>query len=161
MAGESEVWLDAIARVAATIEGIKAAKAYAGGKGGAPATVVKPLPDVLQETPAALVVMREGEILAGTWERQTHTVELQIYFSREDLGDAYGELTKYPARVGMAFEAHSKAFLASGVQSSIPLNYRIEDVEWPITPEGPWPLYIVLIWDIQVKVNIPRNYQAA
>lgn len=159
MSDATEVWFDAVAKVAAGIEGIKGAIAYAAGSGGQGATV-RPIPRNLADTPAAVLYYRGGTPVPGGAERIKHRVQLRIYVPRTDLGDSYGLLVSFPRRVLTAYQARAKAFLE--VASVMVVEFGgIESEEWPprvafeAESSGRW--FLVL----PVELEVVENYHNA
>lgn len=153
----TETWFDAVARTAATIEGIKGGLAYAAGTGGQGVTV-RPIPRSLPDTPAAVLYYRGARVTTGSGLfRLTHTVQLRIYIPRTDLGAAIGELVKYPARVMAAFRVRGQAF---GTADAVTVNnfLGVETEEWPpraayeSESAGKW--YLVLPVELEVVETI-------
>lgn len=150
----TETWMDQIGRVAAGITGIK--KVYSGGKSASAGTagVVYSLPDVLPETPAAVLFYGGGTVIPGMHERNTRDVELAIYVRRVKSGDAYALLLPFDERVIATFAPRAAAY--QSVESCLVVGMGgIEDREW-----GP-DSYLVLPFRLEVKFNVSRQYTAA
>jgi len=156
----TETWFDAVARVAATVEGIKGAVAYAAGTGGQ-GSAVKPIPRSLSETPAAVLYYRgTGAIRQSNAQRIEHLVQLRIYVPRSDLGDAYGLLMRFPRRVLDALEARTKAF--GNIEAVTVLSFgAVEQEEWPPTQDGTGKWYLVLPAELQAVEYKSASYQPA
>lgn len=155
----TETWFDAVARVAATIEGISGGVAYAAGTGGQGSTV-KPIPRSLAETPAAVLYYRGGPIANASWERIKHRVQLRIYVPRTDLGDAYGLLMKFPRRVLTAF--YPRAAAHGTLAACLPVEFgAVEQEEWPPTQDGSGKWYLVLPVELEAVEMTAVSYTAA
>jgi len=154
----TETWFDAVARVVATIEGIKGGIAYAAGTGGQGSTV-RAIPRSLVETPAAVLYYRgTGNVRWASAQRIEHLVQLRIYVPRTDLGDAYGLLMRFPRRVADAIEARSKAYGNIEVVSLLSFG-AVEQEEWPPTQDQTGKWYLVLPAELQAVEYKAASYQ--
>jgi hypothetical protein len=141
MVGEtSETWFDAIAAVAAGIEGI-ATGAFGAGTtdlssiqtDGSPA--VQPMIDEeLMIAPAAVLAYAGGPVThSGQWQDQKHQLELSIWVDREPIAASYAMAIGFVAKVLAAFPQHAKAYsLHPALQHVLVMNLGA------ITPRA-WP----------------------
>jgi hypothetical protein len=161
MAAKSLI-ISAIAAIGLDVVGINDEAVY--GPSGA-VTGVKEVPeDIGVALPAFLMLPGEGEVIPGSWERQTWTLDGTIWTSYEPRGENVRLLTDFQELVLAAFRAKSKGFLAahgdSGVQSALFTGFRpIEGRQWQRRESAPW--YLVLPFSIEVKVNRAVTYQSA
>lgn len=146
---DTAVWFDAVAKVAATIEGIKGGIAYAAATGGQGASV-RPIPRSLSDTPAAILYYRGGTPFMTGAEKVKHRVQLRIYVPRTDLGDAYGLLMTYPRKVLTAIYPRMKAF---GVLESLSvLEFGgVETEAWPSRPDSDTPATYYLVLPVELE----------
>jgi hypothetical protein len=154
----SEAWYDAVARACATIEGLRSVSAA--GTGGQGATV-KEMPRAFGDTPAGILVYRGAEIKVETSGslRLKHRPELRIYIPQDDLGTAFGELMRFPARVLTALPARAQAY--GNLTSLLVTGFGgVEAEQWPAGVEdAPW--YIVLPVSLEATETVIVNLQPA
>lgn len=151
----SEVWFDAIGRIARGIVGIAPGAVHAAGTTD---QGVRPLPEELTDLPAVVLGYGGASVIAGTWESQTHTVSGEIWVSRDPLGERYAQLIGFIDALLDAFPSRSKAFNADARVQSV-LITSIEPIaarEWPVN-QNRW--YLVLPWSMEVKVRQARDYK--
>jgi hypothetical protein len=156
----TETWFDAVGRVAATIQGIKGAIAYAASTGGQGSTV-RAIPRSLADTPAVVLYYRgTNDLRNASWQRVKHNVQLRIYVPRTDLGDGYGTLMTFPRRVMTAFQDRAMAY--ETLASALVISFgAVEQEEWPPTPDGTGKWYLVLPAEIEAVENTAVTYTQA
>jgi len=158
MANESAI-LDAIAAVGLDVEGLNAEAIYSLG-GGNPAAGVKDLPDDIGAGGLPAFVVTDGgiEVIPGSWERTTWTVEATVWVEYSPRGERVRSLLDLRDPIRAAFRAKDKAGgVDAGVQSLlITGTERIEGRQWQRLPSAPW--YLVLPFSIEVKVNRAVTY---
>lgn len=151
----SELWFDAVAKVGVQIPGLAAGAVYALGTGGQ--NGVQPMPENLSEggLPAFVLAYGGGAIIAGSWERQNHTLEGSIWVERTPLAERYAQLVGFIDLVMDTFPPLGKPHTA--IASAVVTGFgRIEVREWPETTK-----YLVLPFDIEVVRNRTAQYVAA
>lgn len=161
MATEAEI-LDAVAAIALPVSGLNPEAVYS--LGGGSLAGVKDLPDdiAMNGLPAFVVTDGGTEIIPGSWERTTWTLEGAVW---AEYGPARGERTRQllnlrePLRA--AYRAHARGGLADDVVSSVLVTSTgaIEARQWRRGDAAPW--YLVLPFSIEVKVNRAVTYVPA
>lgn len=159
----SETWFDAIAKVASTIEGIRAV--FAGGRTDLSeleevGTAVQPMIDEeLMEAPAAVLSFGGGPVvLSGQWLDQKWALDLGIWIDREPIGTSYALAVSFIDKVLAAFPPHAKAFeLDPRLQHVIPMS--IDDIRPRTWPEGSARQFIVLPVTLEARVAHGANVQ--
>ena len=156
-----EVWTDAIAKIAGTIPGIKAV--FSGGRGGLdPVTDAPRIQPMINEellvTPAAVLYAGDFTVLAGSWEHQTHELQLLIWIEQEPIATSYAEAIAWPERVMSVFPARAKAFEVSEELQSVLVTGGggIEARNWP---EGSDRHYLVRSVSLEVELRRGAQYQ--
>lgn len=158
MPPDSVTWFDAIAAVAATINGIVTPAFGAGStdltaiqEDGAPA--VQPMIDEeLMLAPAAVLSYSGAPIThSGQWQDQKHQVDLGIWIDREPIATSYSMAIGFIDKVLAAFPLHAKAFsLHPNLQHVLVMNIGA------ITPRA-WPersprQYLVVPVQLEARV---------
>lgn len=151
----SEVWFDAIAKVAATIEGVQAT--FAGGRGGQGDQIQPMIDEPLEVTPAVVLGYGGAEVLAASWEGTKHTIEGAVWIHREPISVGFAEAIAFVERIGAAFPLHAKAFnVESRLQSLILMTIgRITPRTWP---EGSDRQFLTLPFTLEAQFRQARVY---
>lgn len=160
---ELESIFDAIAKVAGTIPGIRSvfsgARAGLAPEPGAPA--IQPMIDeeLLDEnTPAAVLFAGDGEVIAGSWEKQKHEAQLLIWVAAHPVATAYAEALAFPWRVMEVFPQRAKAFEISELLQSVLVTGwgGIESRRWPEASERE---FLVRSVSLELEIRRAAQYQ--
>ena len=155
------LWFRAVQRVAADVTGIKTIHGVTplttGPSSGAS---LRPATDSLTDLPALVLAYGGADITAGSWERQTHTVNGAIWRARDPIAETYDALIADIGRVLNAFPARGKAYsISSEVQSLLVTGFgAIDGIEWA---PGSNRWYLVLPFTMELIVNRPAAYVPA
>lgn len=149
-------WFGAVAKVGSQIVGLAPGAVYAGATGGQAG--VQPMVDELAAGLPALVLGYAGALVAaGSWERQTHTIDAEIWVERNPIGERYEQLIGFIDAVMDVFPPKAKPH--ADVASVLVLSFdRIVRREWPA---GSGIVYLTLPFPIQVVRNRAAQYVAA
>lgn len=157
----SEVWFDAVARVAADVVGMKAVFAAATTSAVTVAKpIVVPMANDLSQLPAIVLGLGPGEITPGSWERQRHEVRGAIWRPREPVGEIYALLVGDLSALLDAFPPHAKGYNVEPSLQSLLLTGHdgVVPAEWPPRSDR-W--YLTLPFTVEVIVNRAAVYAAA
>lgn len=154
-------WFALVADVFAGIEGIYRVFGVK-GEDGDPKVV-----PMSRELPTGSVIgilgYDGGEIIPGSWERQTHELNAAIWIPApaETLDKAYTLAVAYVDRVMAVFPGHGKAGATDAtIQSVLVTGFEtIEGRTW--AEKDAEREYVVLPFTIEVVRNVVRNYAAA
>lgn len=158
---DAEVWFDAVAKVAATIEGVRAV--FAGGRGDLTTPDDTPriqpmIDETLMVSPAAVLYAGEWEVIPGSWEQQKHQVELTIWLEQHPIGSAYAEAIAFRQRVLDAFPPHAKAYEHLAELSSVLITGG-RGIEPRVWPEGSDRNYLTVPVALEVELRRAAQYQ--
>lgn len=157
---DKSVIIDTIAAIGADVTGINDEAVYGAGSGSV--TGVKELPDDIGiALPAFMVLDGGGEVIPGNWERQTWRLEGSVWVEYKPRGERYRQLVNFQELVLAAFRAKSKGGSADpAVQSVLITEFKaIEGRQWQRGEAA--PIYLVLPFTVEVKVNRAVTYSAA
>lgn len=163
MANESAI-LDGIAAIVTPVTGINADAIYSLGGGGTDGIAgVKDLPDDIAAGGFPAFVVTDGgtEIIPGSWERTTWTVEAALWVEYSPRGERLRQLLNLREPIREAFRDHSKGGLVDDAVQSVLITSTgaIEGRQWRRADNAPW--YLVLPFSIEVKVNRAATYVPA
>jgi hypothetical protein len=150
-----ETWFDAIAKVASGITGIKAT--FAGGRGGQGDVVQPMIDEELMVAPAAVLFAGDWTVLAGSWEHQTHDLQLLIWIDRDPIATSYAEAVAFRERAMAVFPPHAKAFEVHPALQSVLVTGGggIDARRWP---EGSEREYLVVPVNLEVELRRAAQY---
>ncbi len=161
MADESVI-LDHIAAIGLEVAGLNHDAIYSLGGGGTVAGV-KDFPDDIANGGLPAFVVTDGgtEIIPGSWERTTWTVEASVWVENSSRGERLRSLLNLREPIRAAFRAKAKGGLADPVVQSVLITGTgsFEYRQWQ-RREGA-PIYLVLPFSIEVKVNRAVTYTPA
>lgn len=158
--------LDAIAASLLAVDGLNAEAVYSAGTTAGVTAGVKELPDDIGVALPATVIGVGDDVRGGGsgQERQTWTVEGSVWVSSAPRGERYRQLVLLKEPIAAAIAQYSKGNLAvhgdTAVQSVGPgvtfggIAWR----QWSRTADATW--FLVLPFELEVKVNRPRTYGA-
>lgn len=159
---DESVILDAIAAIALDVSGINGEAVYSLG-GGGETVGVKDLPDDIAMGGFPAFVLTDGgtEVIAGSWERTTWTLEASVWVEYSPRGERVRDLLNLREPLRAAFRAKAKGNGGDpSVQSVLVTGTgAIESRQWRRGEGAPW--YLVLPLSVEVKVNKAVTYVAA
>lgn len=154
--------LNAIAAIGRDVAGINDNAIYSLGGGGTVAGV-KDLPDdiAMNGFPAFVVMDGGTEIIPGSWERTTWTIEASVWVEYSPRGERVRGLLNLREPIRAAFRAKAKGGNADAAVQSVLITGTgaIETRQWRRVENA--PTYLVLPISIEVKVNRAVTYVAA
>jgi hypothetical protein len=155
-----ETWVDAIARVAGTIPGVKAV--FSGGRGGLTVEDGDPriqpmIAEELLVTPAAVIFVGDFEVEAGSWEKQRHDLQVLLWVPADPIATAYAEAISWPERVLSVFPGSAKVGEVHEHLQSVLVTggSGIESRTWP---EGSERRYLVRAINLEAELRRPAQY---
>jgi hypothetical protein len=125
---------------------------------------VVPMSNELPASVVGLLAYESGEVIPGSWERQTHTLSAAIWIPApaDSIDKAYTLAVAYVDRVLAVFPSNGKAGAKPEnlIQSCLVTGFdRIEGVRWGDPPAD--RAYIALPFSIEVVRNRAAAYVAA
>lgn len=158
---DAEVWFDAVAKVAADIAGVKAV--FAGGRADLDVAEGRPriqpmIDEELMVSPAAVLYAGDWEVVAGSWEKQKHQVQLLIWIEQNPVATSYAEAVAFRQRALEAFPAHAKAYEHLPELSSVLITGG-GGIEPRVWPEGSERNFLVVPINLEVEIRRGAQYQ--
>lgn len=159
---DDSVILDAIAAIGFDVAGLNDEAIYSLGGGG---TIegVKDLPDdiAMGGFPAFVVTDGGTEIIPGSWERTTWTLEASVWVEYSPRGSRVRQLLNLREPIRAAFRAKAKGGNADPAVQSVLITGTgaVEARQWRKGDNAPW--YLVLPLSVEAKVNRAVTYVPA
>lgn len=158
LAVDQSAILDGIAAVVLGVPGLNDQAVYSAG--GGTNQLVRDLPDNLADggLPAVVVLGGPKEIIPGSWERTSWTVELSVWREMTPLGEMYRFFLDVEEPIREAFRKAPVNAIDPAVQSLLVTGVgRVERRQWPVSDTG--PRFAVLPFELEVKVNRSVSYR--
>lgn len=150
----SLTWLKGAQRVLADITGMTVVHGVTPPTSGTGSHAkLRPVTDLLEETPAVVMGYGGGDVISGPRVRHTFALNCAIWRSRIELADAYDGLMGDLGNTLEAIAARGKAYaLTTDVQSFLLTNIgAVDGAEWPVNSNR-W--YLVLPFECEMVVDV-------